>query len=185
MLSAPAPVRAQLSEALSIISAHDFPHAWPTLLPELVEKLNTTDPTVINGVLETANSIFKRYRGQYGNDVLIAELDKSQQVFAPTLLAAQQKLSSLVPAAEGDAAALKLVLSCVRLSFRIYFSLNSPGLTPVSTHPPQGAGIGGQTGHLAPFPMVPKARNAIDTSAGYQPMPGASAVITGLATGLG
>ena len=44
MLSTPPVVRSQISEALSIISSHDFPAAWPTLLPELVEKLRGGDP---------------------------------------------------------------------------------------------------------------------------------------------
>lgn len=39
MLSTPPRVRAQLSEALSIISSHDFPARWPSLLPHLVEKV--------------------------------------------------------------------------------------------------------------------------------------------------
>jgi hypothetical protein len=39
MLNTPPLVRAQLSEALTLISNHDFPAAWPQLLPELVERL--------------------------------------------------------------------------------------------------------------------------------------------------
>lgn len=39
MLNTPPLVRAQLSEALTLISGHDFPAAWPQLLPELVERL--------------------------------------------------------------------------------------------------------------------------------------------------
>jgi hypothetical protein len=62
MLQAPALVRAQLSEALTIISRHDFPQRWGNLLPELVQKLDSSDLAVVQGVLETANSIFKRYR---------------------------------------------------------------------------------------------------------------------------
>lgn len=60
MLSAPSPVRAQLSEALTLISGHDFPARWRGLLPELCERLTSSDPAAVNGVLETANSIFKR-----------------------------------------------------------------------------------------------------------------------------
>lgn len=60
MLSAPPPVRAQLSEALTLISGHDFPGRWAGLLPELVGRLASTEPATVNGVLETANSIFKR-----------------------------------------------------------------------------------------------------------------------------
>lgn len=62
MLSAPPRVRAQLSEALSIISQHDFPARWPSLLPHLVDKLGSADPAVVNGVLSTADSIYQRYR---------------------------------------------------------------------------------------------------------------------------
>ena len=62
MLSTPPLVQAQLSEALSIICSHDFPNHWPTLLPELVGRLQEgrADLATLNGVLATANSIFKR-----------------------------------------------------------------------------------------------------------------------------
>jgi exportin-2 (importin alpha re-exporter) len=71
MLSTPALVQAQLSEALSLVCSHDFPRQWPTLLGELVERLAASglagDIRIINGVLATANSIFKRYRNQVSN----------------------------------------------------------------------------------------------------------------------
>ena len=62
MLSAPPRVRAQLSEALSIISSHDFPARWQTLLPHLVDKMASPDQQLVNGVLSTADSIYQRYR---------------------------------------------------------------------------------------------------------------------------
>ena len=71
-------IRAQLSEALSIISSHDFPDEWPTLLPELVERLQTADLATINGVCHTANSILKRYRDVGRTNAIVAELDKTQ-----------------------------------------------------------------------------------------------------------
>lgn len=63
MLNTPTPVRSQLSEALTIIGQHDFPAKWLSLLPELLERL-TGDLVTVEGILETANSIFKRYRYQ-------------------------------------------------------------------------------------------------------------------------
>ncbi|WIA07912.1 hypothetical protein OEZ85_007391 [Tetradesmus obliquus] len=135
MLSTPQLIRAQLSEALTIISSHDFPANWPQLLPELVERLNAAgeDLAVINGVCHTANSIFKRYRNQFSSDKMIAELAASQDMFAPVALQAMKQLAGLLPAAAagGDLERLKALLSAVRLLCRIFFSLNSPGLTPL------------------------------------------------------
>jgi exportin-2 (importin alpha re-exporter) len=61
MLTSPEQIQRQLSDAISIISKEDFPEKWPNLLPTLVERLNSGDFNVINGVLRTAHSIFKRY----------------------------------------------------------------------------------------------------------------------------
>lgn len=85
MLSTPPVVRSQISEALSIVSSHDFPAHWPTLLPELVEKLRTGDAATVNGVLLTAASIFERYRGQYMSEKLNKELEYSQNFVQPLL----------------------------------------------------------------------------------------------------
>eukprot|EP00252_Welwitschia_mirabilis_P024140 TRINITY_DN7048_c0_g1_i1.p1 TRINITY_DN7048_c0_g1~~TRINITY_DN7048_c0_g1_i1.p1 ORF type:complete len:106 (-),score=3.92 TRINITY_DN7048_c0_g1_i1:683-1000(-) len=50
-------IQSQLSETLSIISKHDFPMQWPTLLAKLVSALHTsTTYMVINGILRTVNS---------------------------------------------------------------------------------------------------------------------------------
>ena len=48
MLSTPPLARAQLSEALSVVSSHDFPRKWATLLPELIERLKTGDASTVH-----------------------------------------------------------------------------------------------------------------------------------------
>ncbi|GAB4819020.1 hypothetical protein N2152v2_006066 [Parachlorella kessleri] len=128
MLSAPPKVRSQLSEALSIISSHDFPAKWQTLLPLLIEKLKSEDQQLVNGVLSTADSIYHRYRNQFMTDQLSQELEYSQQLVAP-LLATLQALSKRVAEAAGQAEPLRLLLSNVQLVASIFYSLNSPGLT--------------------------------------------------------
>ena len=50
----------QLSDAISIIGREDFPAKWPDLLTEMVSKFESGDFHIINGVLRTAHSIFKR-----------------------------------------------------------------------------------------------------------------------------
>ncbi|KAF8072350.1 hypothetical protein HT031_000009 [Scenedesmus sp. PABB004] len=169
MLSTPPLIRAQLSEALSIISGHDFPAAWPQLLPELVERLGGAgeDLAVVCGVAATANSIFKRYRNQFSSNALVAELAvtqarrrrggraaaarpscdactraadpapcprrAAQDAFAPVALATMQRLAGMLPgvAASGDLPRLRQLLGGARLLTRIFYSLNSPGLTPL------------------------------------------------------
>lgn len=134
MLSTPPLVRAQLSEALTLISGHDFPAAWPQLLPELKERLAGAngDVAVINGVLQTANSIFKRYRDQYRSNALVSELAATQDEFAPVCLKTTKELVAMLPAAAaGDMDRLRALLAALRLCCRIFYSLNAPGLTPL------------------------------------------------------
>lgn len=130
MLAAPPRVRFQLSEALSIISAHDFPARWPTLLPGLLERLDTPDEQRLAGLLATADSIFQRYRNQYMTSELSRELEYSQQLVRP-LLATLRRLAPRAAETAADPAAQALVLSNLRAVVSIFYSLNSPGLTDV------------------------------------------------------
>ena len=50
----------QLSDSITIIGAEDFPENWPNLINGMVEKMKTKNFHVINGVLQTAHSLFKR-----------------------------------------------------------------------------------------------------------------------------
>lgn len=50
----------QLSDAISIIGREDFPQKWPNLLTEMVNRFQSGDFHIINGVLRTAHSLFKR-----------------------------------------------------------------------------------------------------------------------------
>ena len=45
----------------SLLGQQDFPAKWPNLIGEMVAKFATGDFHVINGVLQTAFSIFEKY----------------------------------------------------------------------------------------------------------------------------
>lgn len=126
MLKAPPLVRAQLSEALTIISSHDFPTHWPTLLPQLLEKLQTQEASLLNGVLTTADSIYHRYRGQFLTEELNKELEYSQQLVIPLLSVTKGILACCKTATSSD---LSQHVRNARLALSIFYSLNSPGLT--------------------------------------------------------
>ena len=134
MLSAPRLVQAQLSEALSIISAADFPDKWPGLLPELVQRMGTPgarDFPAVVGVLTTANTIFKRYRQAYKSDELYRELKYVLDTFVAPLQALLAETSQAIQANAGDVALLKSLFDCMRLICRIFYSLNSQELPEV------------------------------------------------------
>ena len=110
MLSTPPVVRAQLSEALAAISRHDFPARWPSLLPDLISKLQQGRPEVLHGVLETANSIFKRYRDQYMTAQLSQELELCENFVQPLLDALTSVVKQLGATPQSDTAALRHLL---------------------------------------------------------------------------
>lgn len=158
MLSTPVPVRAQLSEALTIIGGYDFPAKWPSLLPHLLERLSSGDLATVAGVLETANSIYKRYRSYMQktafqavanfrgytrktflllcrSQMMSAELSRdlaySQRMVQPLLQILQKLVQQLESTPSSETGVLTQVLNSIRLALRVFYSLNSPGLTEV------------------------------------------------------
>ena len=130
MMSAPPKVRVQVSEALTIISDTDFPERWPTLLPALIERMEgavqnqQVDVNAMKGVLGTLDSVFKRFRGQY-IDNIAKDLEYCQQVIGPLLQVAGLLTAQVVGGSGQDAVAVE----DATLMLSVFYSLNSPGLT--------------------------------------------------------
>ena len=101
MLKTPERIQVQLSEAIGIIGREDFPDKWPELLAvrylllsvclfnfvclatqEMIEKFSSADFHIINGVLKTGHSLFKRYRHEFKSDALWTEIKFVLDVFA-------------------------------------------------------------------------------------------------------
>ena len=134
MLGAPRLVQAQLSEALSIVSAADFPDRWPGLLPELIQRMGTPgarDFNAVVGVLTTANTIFKRYRQAYKSDELYKELKYVLDTFAGPLLVLLKEASAAIDSNAGNLELLVNLFKCLRLICRVFYSLNSQELPEV------------------------------------------------------
>ena len=85
MLHSPDSIQKQLSDAVSIVGKYDFPNKWPELIDQMVEKFNTGDFHVINGVLHTAHSLFKRYRYEFKSQSLWTEIKYVLDRFAKPL----------------------------------------------------------------------------------------------------
>lgn len=85
MLKSPVSIQKQFSDAIQIIGKYDFPKKWPQLIDEMIEKFQTGDFHVINGILKTAHSIFKRYRYEFKSQELWEEIKLVLDKFAKPL----------------------------------------------------------------------------------------------------
>ena len=125
MLTSPEQIQRQLSDAISIISREDFPDKWPNLLPTMVEQLKTGDFHVINGILRTAHSIFKRYRHEFKSNELWTEIKYVLSLFALPLTELFQTLISMIERHSSDLNSIKLIFSSLILVAKIFRSLNA------------------------------------------------------------
>ncbi|KAJ8900448.1 hypothetical protein K2173_025225 [Erythroxylum novogranatense] len=132
MLNSSPRIQSQLSESLSLIGKYDFPKSWTSLLPELVSNLKLASESnnyvSVNGILGTANSIFKKFRYQYKTNDLLLDLKYCLDNFAAPLLEIFLRTASLIDMtlSSGNASpvTLKPLFESQRLCCRIFFSLN-------------------------------------------------------------
>lgn len=103
MLQAPKPIQVQLAAGVEEISLADYPAEWPSLLPEMVQHLKTSkDMAVLKGTMETAHTVFLKFRAQGRSLELLKEIKYTVQGFQDTHLevfkaACQQVLSGALP----------------------------------------------------------------------------------------
>lgn len=87
----------------------------------------------MTGVLETANSVFKRFRNTYMSETVSNDLELSQKGMLKPLIESLRSLNKQLNT--HDCAQLEEVCWCVRLVFRIFYSLNVFGITEVRFFP--------------------------------------------------
>lgn len=85
MLRSPESIQKQLSDAVSTIGSHDFPWKWPGLIDQMIAKFASGDFHIINGVLQTAHSLFKKYRHEFKSQPLWEEIKFVLERFASPL----------------------------------------------------------------------------------------------------
>ncbi|KAG5890853.1 hypothetical protein JTB14_016286 [Gonioctena quinquepunctata] len=115
MLTSPESIQKQLSDAISIIGKSDFPMKWPDLITQMVEKFSTGDFNVINGVLRTAHSLFKKYRYEFKSEQLWLEIKYVLEKIAQPLTDLFVATINLSQAHANDVNALKVIYSSLVL----------------------------------------------------------------------
>lgn len=123
MLCSPEAIQKQLSDAVSIIGKYDFPDNWPGLLDEMKQKFATGDFNVINGVLRTAHSLFKKYRYEFKSQKLWEEIKFVLDTFSEPLT---KLLMETMKFAETQTApqVLLIIYNSLLLICKIFYSLN-------------------------------------------------------------
>ncbi|PSN33093.1 Exportin-2 [Blattella germanica] len=124
MLHSPEPIQKQLSDAMSIIGRHDFPNKWPDLISQMVDKFATGDFHVINGVLHTAHSLFKRYRFEFKSQELWTEIKFVLEKFAKPLTDLFQATMNLTTVHANNTDALKVIYNSLVIICKVFYSLN-------------------------------------------------------------
>ena len=124
MCSTSPDIQRQLAEVVAVVAKHDFPSKWPALMPQLVEKLNTSDLRVILGVMLTANSIFKKFRYIYKTEELMEQLLYCLNAFQAPLTEVYKASGTAILTFANDKDSLVVVMETLRLMTRIFFSLN-------------------------------------------------------------
>ncbi|XP_046736247.1 exportin-2 [Diprion similis] len=124
MLHSPESIQKQLSDAVSIIGRHDFPEKWPELIDQMVEKFNTGDFHVINGVLHTAHSLFKRYRYEFKSQSLWTEIKFVLDQFAKPLTDLFLATMNLAQVHANNIEALKVIYNSLVILCKVFYSLN-------------------------------------------------------------
>uniref|UniRef100_A0A3P9LYL6 Exportin-2 n=1 Tax=Oryzias latipes TaxID=8090 RepID=A0A3P9LYL6_ORYLA len=124
MLSSPEQIQKQLSDAISIIGREDFPQKWPDLLTEMVTRFRSGDFHIINGVLRTAHSLFKRYRHEFKSNELWSEIKLVLDTFAQPLTELFKATIELCQTHATDVNVLKVLFSSLTLISKLFYSLN-------------------------------------------------------------
>ncbi|KAG7360691.1 Cse1 family protein [Nitzschia inconspicua] len=117
-------IQSQISEAISIIAAVDYPAQWPTLLPKLVEKMGSPDVNVVNGVLMTADTIFKSFRDVMRSDALFKVIIQTLEIIQQPLLTLFEQVTQYVSAVANSDIDLSPQMDTLQLIVSIYHSLS-------------------------------------------------------------
>ncbi|XP_066140699.1 exportin-2 [Euwallacea fornicatus] len=124
MLTSPESIQKQLSDAISIIGKTDFPVKWPELITQMVEKFATGDFNVINGILRTGHSLFKKYRYEFKSNELWTEIKYVLEKLAQPLTDLFIATVNLTQTHANDVTALRTIYSSLVLICKVFYSLN-------------------------------------------------------------
>jgi exportin-2 (importin alpha re-exporter) len=137
MLTAPEKLQPFLSEALGTMSNADFPldRKWPELIPQLMQSMDSPDPSVVQATLRTTHAISRKYRTASHTDELWAEINMVLKHTHDRLLHTQTTCLAAMEANAGNKQALEVIFQTLELIARIYYDLNYQDIPGVGAIP--------------------------------------------------
>lgn len=127
MLKSPESIQKQLSDAISIIGREDFPEKWKDLIDNLTVHMQINENlnlgTVV-GVLQTAHSLFKRFRYEFKSQNLWLELAFVLNKFAEPLLNLFEHMIKQIQPNISNAANLKPIFDVLVMICKLFYCLN-------------------------------------------------------------
>jgi len=124
MLKSPVPIQKQLSAAIAIIGQEDFPAKWPNLVNDMVTKFQSGDFHIINGVLQTAYSIFEKYAIEFKSQKLWEEIKFVLDNFAMPFTELFVATIGLAEQHATNKDAMRVIFSSLVLISKIFYCLN-------------------------------------------------------------
>lgn len=126
MLKSSSHIQRQLSEAISIIASCDFPEKWPWLIVELKDSLEDKQNSnfdTLSGVLQTAHSVFRRYRHELPSVKLWTEIKHVIDHFGQPFTNKFQQLIEVAKVSPPNSDQLIKIAESLLLCTKIYRSL--------------------------------------------------------------
>ncbi|ORY85547.1 importin-alpha re-exporter [Protomyces lactucae-debilis] len=124
MTRMPPTLQVQVGEAVTLIADTDFPAKWDYLIDSLISQISLTDMSVTNGVLQTAHSIFKRWRSQFRSDALFTEINFVLSRFCEPFLAIFKQTDLMIDQNRNNKQALDILLQTLLLLTKVFYDLN-------------------------------------------------------------
>ncbi|CAI2184350.1 8284_t:CDS:10 [Funneliformis geosporum] len=130
LISVPSNIQIQLSEAVTLIAENDFPKQWPTLITQLTSKFSPEDFVRNNSVLQTAHSIFKRYKSEFRTDPLYNEINFVLEQFVQPYWQLLQATDILITQNVNNKPQLQILSQTLLLLLKLFYDLNWQDLPP-------------------------------------------------------
>jgi len=131
MVRLPDRMQQQFAEAIALIGKTDFRFApgadtnqWPELIPYMVAQWASGDFNVINGVLQTANSLLESYCSVQRTDALFTEINYVLSAIAEPLTNLFAATIQLTQQHAANPEALKTLFHSLTLISKLFYSLN-------------------------------------------------------------